>query len=73
MSRTHITRDGEMLDLICARYYRGRQAGAVEIVLEANRRIRLGDYPPLLPRGLAIELPDIPEQIRRAPLVKLWD
>lgn len=73
MARTHNTRDGEMLDLICARYYRGRQAGAVEIVLEANRRIFLSDYGPLLPRGLVIELPDMPEQIKRAPLVKLWD
>ena len=71
---THTTKDGDMLDLICFRRYRGRQAGAVEFVLEANRHIHLSTNGPLLPRGLQIELPDLPtDQATAEPLQKLWD
>ena len=52
MARIHVTIDGDMLDLICYRAYRGRQSGAVEAVLEANRNTALSERPERLPRGL---------------------
>jgi len=73
MARTHTTADGDMLDLICWRAYKGRQSGAVERVLEANRALRLSEMTPHLPRGLVITLPDLPAETTRQALVKLWD
>jgi phage tail protein X len=62
------TREGDTLDWICWRHY-GRQSGAVEIVLEANRR--LADLGPVLPAGLVIRLPDLPApEATRA--IELW-
>ncbi len=69
MSAVHVTSSNDALDLICARHY-GRQAGAVEQVLEANRGIAAVAH--RLPSGLEIVLPDIvagPGQ----QTVKLWD
>ena len=57
MSADYQTREGDTLDWICWRHY-GRQSGAVEAVLEANRR--LADLGPVLPAGLVITLPDLP-------------
>lgn len=74
MARTYTTREGDMLDLVCFRNYSGRQAGAVEAVLEANHRLNLSQYGPRLPRGLVITLPDLTEaQVARVATVKLWD
>lgn len=73
MPRTYITRQGDMIDLIAYRAYGGRQAGAVEAILEANRPIGLADYGPQLPRGLTLTLPDLPSTLTETPLVKLWD
>ena len=73
MARTYTTVDGDMLDLICYRHYRGRQSGAVEAVLEANRNLGLSAREERLPRGLTIILPDLPAATTRAALVKLWD
>jgi phage tail protein X len=73
MARAYTTIDGDMLDLICYRAYRGRQSGAVEAVLEANTSRRLSDNGPVLPRGITILLPDLPAETRRTALVKLWD
>lgn len=73
MARTYVTVDGDMLDLICYRHYRGRQSGAVEAVLAVNGHQRLSERPPHLPRGLRIVLPDLPANVARTPLVKLWD
>lgn len=73
MARTYVTIDGDMLDLICYRHYRGRQSGAVEAVLEANRTLGLSARAERLPRGITIVLPDLPAETTRAPLVKLWD
>lgn len=73
MPRTYTTRDGDMLDLICYRAYGGRQAGAVEAVLEANQPINLSDQPPVLPRGITLVLPDLPSSVAEVRLVKLWD
>lgn len=69
MSASYITSENEALDLICARHY-GRQAGAVERVLEVNPNIAAVAH--RLPSGLEISLPDI---VVGAGLqaVKLWD
>lgn len=73
MARVHTTIDGDMLDLICYRAYGGRQSGAVEAVLEANRDTALSERPERLPRGIRIVLPDLPDETTRTALVKLWD
>ncbi len=62
------TSDGDELDWICWRHY-GRTAGAVEAVLEANPG--LADRGPVLPAGIEIELPDLPEPERQT-LPRLW-
>lgn len=69
MSATYLTRDGDTLDWICWRHYQ-RQSGAVEAVLEANPG--LVDFGPILPAGLTITLPDLP-QASTQPVVRLWD
>ncbi len=60
---------GDTVDVLCWRYY-GRTAGVTEQVLEANPG--LAQHGPVLPMGLAVELPDQPTQpvTRR---LQLWD
>lgn len=58
MSAKFQTKDGDMIDAICAAYY-GRTQGVVELVLEANPTISFRD--PVLPAGLTITLPDVPQ------------
>lgn len=53
---TYITRDSDLLDLICFRHY-GHTVGAVEKVLAANQG--LAARGPVLPKGVSILLPDI--------------
>jgi phage tail protein X len=48
---------GETVDEVCNRFYGSTYAGQVEIVLEANRALDLGQYI-TLPAGLTITLPD---------------
>ena len=50
-------KDGETVDEVCNRFYGSTYAGQVEIVLEANRALDLGQYI-TLPAGLTITLPD---------------
>ena len=50
-------KDGETVDEVCNRFYGSTYAGQVEIVLEANRALDLGQYI-TLPTGLTITLPD---------------
>ena len=70
MAQTYLTRDGDTVDLIAWRYY-GRQDGqVVEQVLDANRG--LADHGPVLPPGLSVLLPDIPEP-EQVQGVRLWD
>ena len=64
------TKDGDMLDWICWRHY-GQQAGAVEAVLKANPG--LSEAGPLLPAGLVIELPELPQPNQSIDTVRLWD
>ncbi len=65
----YMTRDGDTLDRICWRHY-GRQADAVEAVLEANRG--LSARGPVLAAGLVIDLPDLAEPAAEE-TVRLWD
>ena len=70
MPAIHVTSTNDALDLICARHY-GRQAGAVERVLEANP-----DIAPVahrLPVGLTLVLPDIATSGQGQQMVRLWD
>lgn len=63
------TRDGDMLDRLCWKYY-GRSQGAVEAVLEANPGLALRG--PVLPTGIEIVLPDLPTPTKAA-TIRLWD
>ena len=66
----HITRQGEMLDLVCYRHY-GPRPGIVERVLDHNKGLAaLGPVPPA---GTRIELPVIPTTLTPAATIKLWD
>lgn len=66
---SYITKDGDMVDAICWAYY-GASAGYTEAVLEAN--YRLEDYPPQLPAGLTITLPNINLEPSDSE-IRLWD
>jgi phage tail protein X len=70
LSTRYITRAGDMLDLICWRHY-GFHAGTAEAVLAAN--YGLSERPPVLPSGLTITLPDLPQPRATPPAVRLWD
>ena len=64
------TREADVLDRLCWRHY-GRESAVVQ-VLEANPG--LADRGPILPAGLVIELPDLPDAGTAArPPVRLWD
>ena len=67
---TYRSIDGDMIDAVCRRFY-GREAGAVEAVLEANPG--LADLGPVLPAGTVVQLPDLPRPLETIETVKLWD
>jgi len=67
MSKTVVTRDGDVLDDICWRHY-GRVDG-LPAVLAANPD--LAERPAVLPAGLLIRLPDLPAPVEM-PVVRLW-
>jgi phage tail protein X len=69
MSQLYITRQFDEVDLICWRYY-GRTQQTVEAVMEANPN--LADLMPILPQGLTIELPDLPDPETTTTL-RIWD
>lgn len=65
---TYRTIGGEILDGITHKHYRGKQ-GAAEAVLAANAGLaRIG---PVLPAGIDIVLPDLPET--KPQEINLWD
>ena len=70
MPGTYITASGDALDLICQREY-GAQAGAVELVLEANPHIKTTAH--RLPIGVVISLPDLVVRGQEGQSPKLWD
>ena len=68
MTTYYMTKEEEMLDLICWRHY-GFSSGAVEVVLEANPG--LAEYI-FLPAGLKIKLPSIQEPLKKS-ILKVWE
>jgi phage tail protein X len=68
MATLYRTRDGDVLDLICWQHY-GLQAGAVEVVLDANPG--LADLGPIYATGTLITLPDL-DTPAPEPLLRLW-
>lgn len=65
---TYITKDGDVLDAICFKYY-GSTSGVVEKVLEANRH--LAELGAVFAAGTKIVLPDLtPEE--ETETIKLW-
>ena len=65
---TYITKDGDVLDAICWKYY-GSTVGTVEKILEANRHLaELGN---IFSAGVKIILPDLTSE-EESESVKLW-
>lgn len=64
------TQQGDTVDLLCWRHL-GRTHGVVEWVLEMNAG--LAEHGPILPHGLAVELPETPINQPKAKLIQLWD
>ncbi len=68
MRLAYQTKDGDVLDTICWKYY-GSTTGVVEKVLEANRH--LAELGAIFSAGVKIVLPDLtPEEETES--VKLW-
>jgi phage tail protein X len=65
-----IALQNDTVDAMCHRHY-GRTSGAVETVLEANPG--LADHGVILPHGLAVEMPDLPQALSTPSQVNLWD
>lgn len=69
MSQLYITQQFDELDAICYRYY-GRTQGTVEAVMEVNQN--LAELLPIMPEGLTILLPDLP-QPETTTTLRIWD
>lgn len=65
----YITKDGDMLDLICKQHY-GSSDGFVEKVLDAN--YGLSDLGPVFTSGIIIELPEIDSLSPKENTIRLW-
>jgi len=65
---TYVTKDGDVLDAICWKYY-GSTTGVVEKVLEANRH--LAELAVIFSAGVKIILPDL-TLAEETESVKLW-
>lgn len=69
----YITKEGDMVDLICFRHY-GHTVGTTEKVLAANPG--LAELGPVPPKGTEIVLPDLGAPEQQPPVqetVRLWD
>ncbi len=65
---TYATKDGDVLDAICFKYY-GSTSGVVEKVLEENRH--LAELGAIFAAGVKIILPDLTQE-EETESVKLW-
>lgn len=65
---TYITKDGDVLDAICFKYY-GSTIGVVEKVLKANRH--LAELGAIFNANVKIILPDLAQKIEPES-IKLW-
>lgn len=70
MASEYITNDNDRLDLICYRHYGRLEGGIVETVLVANPGLSAKPY--ILPAGVKIILPEIPDSFLENKTVKLW-
>ncbi|ODC01213.1 hypothetical protein A3197_01635 [Candidatus Thiodiazotropha endoloripes] len=61
--------DGDVLDQVCLRHY--GHVGTVEAVLDANPG--LSAVGAVLPAGVEIELPKLPDSEADIDVVRLWD
>lgn len=68
MSIIYTTKDGDVLDAICFKYY-GALKGATEAVIQANRH--LAHEPEIYSAGIKITLPHI-DQKQESDTIKLW-
>lgn len=69
MAQLYITQQFDEVDAICHRYY-GRTQGTVEAVIALNQNI--AELMPILPQGITISLPDLP-QPETATTLRIWD
>ncbi|RZG78571.1 phage tail protein [Acinetobacter sp. WCHAc060033] len=66
----YLTKAGDTLDEIAYRYYGSTDQQVVETMINAN--FGISEYPPILPAGILIELPEKKQTIEKRK-VKLWD
>jgi phage tail protein X len=69
MAQLYVTQQFDELDAICWRYY-GRTQGTVEAVMNVNPN--LAELMPILPQGITISLPDLP-QPETTETLRIWD
>lgn len=62
------TQQGDTVDLICLRYF-GFTGGVTEQVMNVNPH--LVEYDLVLPAGVDIQLPNVPERIQNQ-VIQLW-
>ncbi|QAU22899.1 phage tail protein [Dyella sp. M7H15-1] len=67
----YVTRQGDVLDVVALKHYGRVSSSIVTAILEAN--YDLSEHGPILPGGLAIDLPDmtLPSSVQNG--VSLWD
>ena len=68
MSIIYTTKDGDILDAICFKYY-GESKGSTEKVIEANRH--LANESEIFEAGVKVILPQI-NQNEKSEVIKLW-
>lgn len=71
MTQEYETRDGDVVDEIAWRQYGFVDATVLRLVLEANPG--LADRGVVLPAGVMIVLPDVPQPSTASESVSLWD
>ncbi|WDD95941.1 tail protein X [Burkholderia sp. FERM BP-3421] len=64
------SQQGDTVDAMCWRHY-GRTRGMVEAVLEHNTG--LADHGPMLPIGVAVDMPELAAAQKPVPLLQLFD
>ena len=69
MSDIYTTRQFDMIDEICHRWY-GGTVGTVEAVMAANPA--LSELLPILPEGVNIFMPDLPDPSEAVSLLRIW-
>lgn len=67
---TYTTSQFDAVDGICHRFY-GATAGTVEAVLAVNPG--LADMAPILPPGVLVFMPNVPDPAEAVSLIRLWE